>query len=317
MFVKKYIIFSSMLAFATVHASETSDSSLFLEGIKLAESGDVGEVLKHRATGVAENYVETETKSALSPYLNYLEVSVDAGDSLSGSTYEIIGIKAYDNGGLQRGYFFNQIGLNYYDSRTTINLGLGYRYLTEDEKWLLGANVFYDRELPDDHERAGAGIEIKSSVFKLTYNLYDGQSDYKTDRSGTKSKALDGSDLRFDLTLPYLPGLAVGYKKFEWEGDAGASNLKGKELSLKGKLHSSFHIDVGRTYYDDSARVDDNWIKLTYQLSFGKTKKESLIYDLSKQAYKFSSVKHEKYKPVQRENRIVKQKQFAATVSGN
>lgn len=316
MLIRKHLIFSSMLVFASSHAVETSDSSLY-EGVIIAASDNPTELLRTKAISAAENHVETETKNYLAPYLNSLEMSVNARDGSSGTTYEIIGLKAYDNNGKQNGYFFNQFGINHFDSRTTLNLGLGYRYLTDDEKWLFGANLFYDNEVSNNHQRAGAGVELKSSVFKLTYNLYDGQSEYKTDSSGTDSKALDGSDVRLDLTLPYFPGAAIGYKKFKWEAEGTASDLEGEEVSLKGKLSDSFYVDTGRTFYDDKNRKDDSWIKLTYQVSLGESKKEAKLFDFSKQAYQLTSIKHERYKPVQRVNRIIKQKQFATTVSGN
>ena len=315
MFIRKYILFPSMLVFVSAHAGETTDSSLLYEGLKIAATDNAVGVIKQKALEKGESYVENETKNFLSPYLNSVEVSVSTREE---TTYEIIGLKAYDNGGLENGFLFNQLGLNYFDERTTVNLGLGYRYLTEDKNWLLGANAFYDYEIEDQHERSGAGLEIKSTIFELTYNLYNGISDYKQDRSGTDSKALDGSDLKLNLTMPYLPGLALSYKMFEWEGDAGATDLKGYGLSLNGRFFSSFYIDAGRTFYDDDAnKQDENWIKLTYQLDLGGHQDKTSIFDFSKTAYKMVSVEHEKYKPVQRENRIIKQKQFAATVSGN
>ena len=316
MIIRKHLIFSSMLVFASSHAVETSDSSLLYEGVIIAASDNPTELLKSKAINAAGNYVEKESKNYLSPYLNSLEISVNSSDIYT-SSYEIIGLKAYDNNGSQKGYLFNQFGVSYFDKRTTLNLWLGDLYLTQDVKWLFGANIFYDTEVSDQHERAGAGLEIKSSVFKLTYNLYDGMSDYKTDRSGTDSKPLDGSDVRFDLTLPYLPGAAIGYKKFKWEAEGAATDFKGEEVSLKGKLSQSFHVDAGRTFYDDRNRKDDSWIKITYQVSLGEYKNEAKLFDFSKQAYKLTSIKHERYKPVQRENKIIKQKQFAATVSGN
>jgi len=41
------------------------------------------------------------------------------------------------------------------------------------------------------------------------------------------------------------------------------------------------------------------------------------LFDVSNEAYSFGSVADQKYTLVERENRIVKQKQFSATVTGN
>ena len=120
-----------------------------------------------------------------------------------------------------------------------------------------------------------------------------------------------------DLALPYLPGMAVSYKKFEWQGVEDASNIEGEKVSLKGNLSSAFHVDAGRTFYKDKARQNESWIKLTYQMSFSEKQSTPLLFETSNQIYKLGSVEHEKYKLVQRENRIVKQKKFVTTVSGN
>ena len=316
MSIRKYILIPSMLAIASVNATESNDSSLLHEGVILVASDPSLAAVKGKVIGAAEGYAEDKTKSFLSPYFNSIDVSVHSSENYT-PEYEIIGLKAYDNGGLQNSFLFSQLGVNRYDDRTTVNIGLGYRHLTEDKKWLLGANVFYDHEFSFNHQRAGAGLELKSSVFKVNYNLYDGISDFKTDENGNKAKALDGYDYTVDLALPYLPGVAISYEKFEWTGVEGATNLEGEKVSLKGNLSPSFHVSAGTTSYEEAGKDSENWVKLTYQMSFSEDKKGPSLFSTSNEMYKLSSVEHEKYKPVQRENRIIKQKQFATTVSGN
>ena len=58
------------------------------------------------------------------------------------------------------------------EGRKTLNLGLGDRFLTLDNKLLLGANIFYDHEFPYDHGRTSLGLEAKSSVGEINYNKY-------------------------------------------------------------------------------------------------------------------------------------------------
>lgn len=313
---------SGLVIFAPAHAEDgagNAGTKILGEVASVATSDDVAGALKGKTLQAAAGTVEEKTKLILSPYFDYVGASAGAGDSLKGSTYEVIAVKAYDNGGMDDGFFFNQLGFNYYDKRKTVNLGFGYRQLLDDKKWMLGANVFYDHEFPNDHQRAGAGLELKSSVFKVAYNQYEGLSGYKADRSGTDSKALSGHDLRLDAVLPYLPGATLGYEKFVWKGDGNAKDLKGHKLSLSGNLSQYLKIDAGRTYYDGNARTDDNWAKLTFQMSFGpsSSSRAPSLFDVADNAYQLTAIDYERYMPVQRENRIVKQKAFAATVTGN
>ena len=68
---------------------------------------------------------------------------------------------------------FTQGSLYFSDEgRKTLNLGLGDRFLTLDNKLLLGANIFYDHEFPYDHGRTSLGLEAKSSVGEINYNKY-------------------------------------------------------------------------------------------------------------------------------------------------
>ena len=105
MFIRKHILFPSMLVFASVNATETADSSLLYEGIKLAASDTSLGSVKQKAIGVAQSYAEDKTKSALLPYLNTLDVSINAGQNVTSPEYEIMGLKAYDNDGLKNSFF--------------------------------------------------------------------------------------------------------------------------------------------------------------------------------------------------------------------
>ena len=313
--LKKTHVATALLS-VIVGSTYALDDQIKQQVIQLAQSNDVVSQLKAKAANEISNSLESKTRETLAPLLDNLEVSISAGDALNGPTYEIIGLKAYDNDGKDNSFLFSQLGLNRYDKRNTVNIGMGYRHLTADEAWLFGGNAFYDHEFPNDHQRWGYGLEAKSTPISLGYNAYKGISGYKADRSGIDSKALDGHDLRADLTLPYLPGAAVGYQKFVWEGDAGANDLKGEKISLKGSLSDSLSIDAGRTYYDGNSRADDNFVTLTYRLRFGDSSSSAKLFDVTSDAYTFGSMAKDKYSLVKRENRIIKQKKFATTVTG-
>ena len=256
-----------------------------------------------------------KTKNFLDPYFDHLELNMAGGEKRKPDG-NLIGVIAYDNDGNKNSFFFNQLGLNRYDGRSTLNIGLGYRTLTDDDKWMFGANLFYDHEFPNDHQRSSVGIEARSSVFNLSANTYNGISGYKSDRSGTDSKALGGNDAKLELSLPYLPETKLTYRAFKWNGIDGASDSKGYTFGLKGYITENLLLELGRTNFTgNSSAPSQDTMSLTYQIRFGE-KKNNQFYLISNKAYEFKSLGDLRYEPVQRENRIIKQKKFATTVSG-
>ncbi|SMN15943.1 hypothetical protein CRYPA_1891 [uncultured Candidatus Thioglobus sp.] len=90
------------------------------------------------------------------------------------------------------------------DRRNTINLGLGKRILVEDDKAIIGANVFVDYETSSKHKRTSLGLEYQRSNFSATANKYWALSDKKT-INGSTEEALDGHDVKLTGQAPYAP----------------------------------------------------------------------------------------------------------------
>jgi adhesin/invasin len=79
--------------------------------------------------------------------------------------------------------------------RTTLNLGLGRRYLSADEQFIYGINTFFDIDPRYNHQRASVGFEVKGNALELTANSYHGLSDWKTGKDGNTERALGGHDI--------------------------------------------------------------------------------------------------------------------------
>ena len=294
-----------------VHANETN---LWNSFINLFQSSDKVEHVKQKAESFATDKVQTSTKEFLENYFNHVEFGVNSIGGQNGPEIELITTRAYDDDGKKNGFLFNQLGLLRYDGDTTLNVGLGYRQLSDDQMWMYGVNGFYDRELNTDHDRTSVGAEVASSVFRANYNAYQGQSDWIT-HGGVTEKALDGTDYNVFVKLPYLPTSEFRVNGFKWDGVQSAADLKGRSYSLITDL-DNLRIEAGRTDYDStSGRVDDNFVTAKYVYPFGTgASKESKV---SSKAYVFKKIDDKtKYAPVKRQNRIIKQKKFAATVSG-
>ena len=286
-------------------------------GFSLNASADDSEQIKSslmsRMTSSTSSFISSGIGALLSPNFDTVEVSTNlkSGDS----TVDIGALKAY--GDNPNSFLFNQINLNRFDKRTTLNLGLGFRRLNADETWMTGVNAFYDHEFPDDHKRTGVGFEVVSSVLESRVNSYNGTTGYIKDKSGTDSKALDGRDMGFKVALPYLPGMMFGMNAVQWKGIDGLKDQKMRKYSLGGNLSDNLSLSYVRTDYKDASKKDTDSITLNYTWAFGQEKHvRPSLFTLADKAYEFKKLGAERYDLVKRENNIVKKRSGTLTVTG-
>jgi hypothetical protein len=286
-------------------------------GVSLSVSADDSEQIKSslmsRMTSSASSFVSTGIGALLSPNFDTVEVSTNLKEG--DSTVDIGVLKAF--GDNPNSFLFNQINLNRYDKRTTLNLGFGYRRLNADETWMGGVNAFYDHEFPNDHKRNGVGFEVVSSVLESRVNSYHGTTGYIKDKSGTDSKVLDGRDMGFKVALPYLPGMMFGMNAVQWKGIDGLKDQKMRKYSLGGSLSDNLSVSYVRTDYKDAAKKDIDSISLNYTWAFGQEKHvRPTLFTLSDKAYEFKKLGAERYDLVKRENNLVKKRSGTLTVTG-
>ena len=286
-------------------------------GFSLNASADDSEQIKSslmsRITSSTSSFISSGIGALLSPNFDTVEVSTNLKESES--SVDIGVLKAF--GDNPNSFLFNQINLNRYDDRTTLNLGLGYRRLNQDETWMTGVNVFYDHEFPDDHKRNGVGFEVVSSVLESRVNSYNGTTGYIKDKSGTDSKVLDGRDMGFKVALPYLPGMMFGMNAVQWKGIDGLKDQKMRKYSLGGNLSDNLSLSYVRTDYKDASKKDTDSISLNYTWAFGQEKHvRPTLFTLADKPYEFKKLGAERYDLVQRENNLVKKKSGTLTVTG-
>ena len=201
--------------------------------------------------------------------------------------------------------FFNQTSVFRSNDNTTINIGFGYRSLISEDKMIIGANVFYDRETEATHQRAGIGIEFLTSVFDLRSNYYEAFSDTKLVENNDTEKALDGWDIRFDYHLPsdivdgYSVTAFVSY--YDWKESGGDFSVDGYKVGFTGKIYRNLYVETGID--DDGTGDHDFYLVLNYALKFNDN--GSNIME-NKEAFGFESVRHRMFEKVLRENRIIK-----------
>jgi hypothetical protein len=276
------------------------------------DSEQIKSSLMSRMTGATGSFLSSGIGAILSPNFDTVEVNTNLKEG--DSTFDIGVLKAF--GDNPNSFLFNQINLNRFDKRTTLNVGFGYRRLNADETWMTGVNAFYDHEFPDDHKRNGVGFEVVSSVLESRVNIYKGTTGYIKDKSGTDSKALDGRDMGFKVALPYLPGMKFGMNAFAWKGVDGMKDKKGRKYTLGGNLSDNLSIEYLRTDFKLAATKDTNSIVLNYTWNMGQDNTKPKLFDLSSSAYELQKLGNERYALVKRENRIIKKKSGVLTVSG-
>ena len=269
--------------------------------------------LKNKAINATESYVEKASLKGLNSIFDKAELNMEFNDG--SPEFELGALKAYDEAS-PNAFFFNQIGINRFDKRTTLNLGLGYRMLNADQTWMGGVNAFYDQEFPDDHKRSSVGVELVSSAVQLRANKYHAITGFIKDRSGTDQAALDGDDISLKLALPYMPGAFFEYTKYKWEALEGAMDAKGKKYALGGALSDNLSLNIVRIDYDDATQNDKNKVELSYNWRFGHQSQTPTLFDITDTAYQLTKLTTQKYDLVKRENRIVKQKKFSVAATG-
>ena len=298
---------------STVLSAVFTMSLGFSVSVSADDSEQIKSSLMSRMTSSTGSFISTGIGALLSPNFNTVEVSTNLKEG--DSTVDIGVLRAY--GDNPNSFIFNQINLNRFDKRTTLNLGLGYRRLNADETWMTGFNTFYDHEFPDDHKRNGFGFEVVSSVLESRVNSYHGTTGYIKDKSGADSKVLDGRDMGFKVALPYLPGMMFGMNAVQWKGIDGLKDQKMRKYSLGGNLSDNLSMSYVRTDYKDAAKKDIDSISLNYTWAFGQEKHvRPTIFTLSDEAYKFKKLGAERYDLVKRENNLVKKKFGQLTVTG-
>ena len=143
------------------------------------------------------------------------------------------------------------------DGRLSTNLGLGYRKLSDDKSYMLGANVFVDYD-EKENARTSVGLELRASAFEAIINYYEAISSANTVGSYTE-RTLSGMEVSLIGEVPYFPWANVIINSYEWQADKNSKNSKGEKYSVELSLTPSFILEGGIN--DNNLEGSDNYIK--------------------------------------------------------
>jgi len=155
---------------------------------------------------------------------------------------------------------------NHGQTRPTINLGVGKRWLSPDKTTITGANFFYDHEFKSNHSRASIGGEYKNSAFETNANSYWGLSSKRgvTINGNTiQEEVLDGWDINVKGQVPYYPWAKITSNYYKWDKSSG-SDIKGGKVGVELQLNSALTLNAG--IQDDNEMSSISFFELEYQL---------------------------------------------------
>ena len=243
------------------------------------------------------------------------EVSI-VGFEKNKPRYEILNVTGFApsrNSSIQN---FIQSSIHSTSGRHTVNIGLGRRYLSENEKYLSGINAFLDYDIRYGHQRYSIGGELRSSSLELTANSYYGLSDWKTGKNNNSERALDGYDIELGAQIPYVPSGKIYVKQFNWEM-YDATDVEGTDYSVAFSqlINSGVGVEAGHRDYSGS-ETDENFIKFHYNVAIGEEIRKTREPFVSNKMFENSSMKPQMLDKVRRNNAIVVQTKFTSSVGG-
>jgi hypothetical protein len=239
------------------------------------------------------------------------QISTDGKPQVGVTTVQPI----FENGS---DFIFNQSRIAYgNDARTTVNVGLGYRHLTEDEKVLYGANYFYDFQGPYGHKRSGLGAELRSASFEINSNYYLPHSGWRDAGTIYEEKALEGFDTELGIQTPYIPWAWWYAKGYQYHSELNKSqDITGAQYSVRLRPFENISVEAGHN--NNNRASANNFISMQYRIGFNDpntiSKKKSIF---SKTPFEYGeSMKERVYDKIRRSNNITVERRVKGAAGG-
>lgn len=297
---KQLVVVAAIFSVPSSIASTVS--STVVGALDQLDSGaNVSQVLEDSAADLVSENIESKIRERLTN----TEVSIDLSPD-GDNTIGVLTVQPLSDPEDVTNTLFGQGSLFSSDNRHTVNVGLGYRRLSQDQNWLYGVNGFYDHEFPYDHSRASVGLELRSSAIEFTANEYFALSGWRAGENSVDEHALDGRDFEVGFAIPYMPSSRIYHRQFQWDALDGAADLEGHTTSVEisgDVLTPGLNFSIGSTMFDGD-RDDITFVRLEYQFGKAASQTNPLI---SENAFQFESMIGKRFEKVRRENQIIKQ----------
>lgn len=152
------------------------------------------------------------------------------------------------------------------DIRTTLNVGIGYRRISKDDRRLYGAHLFYDHRFLRHHDRLSGGLEYMSGESEFRFNWYCSASDERVLDANlhTLERVANGYTLEYGKTFKNARWARVYVEGYHWnqERQADKNGLRvGSELQLTPRVS----VDMG--YNKPEHNSGGAYGKITFRLA--------------------------------------------------
>lgn len=152
------------------------------------------------------------------------------------------------------------------DIGTTLNVGVGYRRISKDDRRLYGAHLFYDHRFLRHHDRLSGGLEYMSGESEFRFNWYGSASDERVLDTNlhTLERVANGYTLEYGKTFKNARWARVYVEGYHWnqERQADKNGLRvGSELQLTPRVS----VDMG--YNKPEHNSGGAYGKITFRLA--------------------------------------------------
>ena len=152
------------------------------------------------------------------------------------------------------------------DIGTTLNVGVGYRRISKDDRRLYGAHLFYDHRFLRHHDRFSGGLEYMSGESEFRFNWYGSASDERVLDANlhTLERVANGYTLEYGKTFKHARWARVYVEGYHWnqERQADKNGLRvGSELQLTPRVS----VDMG--YNKPEHNSGGAYGKITFRLA--------------------------------------------------
>ena len=196
--------------------------------------------------------------------------------------------------------------------RQGLNLGLGYRNLSDDGSSFYGVNSFVDSD-SEENLRASLGLELRSSNFELNGNYYEALSGGIKVGSDT-NRALSGHNISVVGQMPYVPWANLSVSSYEWDAAKNSKNSKGEVYKAELNLTNSISLEAGVD--DNNISLENNFARLTYTYP-GRERATMLNGLVSSDAFENSDVREDILSKVKRSNQITVEVESSGVIISN
>lgn len=119
------------------------------------------------------------------------------------------------------------------DADNTVNVGLAYRKLLNNDQLLVGVNTFFDHQLDQNHNRFSIGLDAQTSLYGVSANRYIPLTSWKGIDPYYEARALAGWDVELSGRLPQYPDWTGFVRGFTWDSVDGVDDIYGIDTSVE------------------------------------------------------------------------------------